>query len=160
MAGLKHDRVLTRREFLRGAVAGAAAAAAWSAPGAVLASASTARSGAMAEQKQGAMASVPRYGRWQAGFDVRTQAERVEFTGPDGGVEVRPTFAHLPARLTYWTAPLGLDRTGRDVALSDEAGKREPHHGSKTEIQRGLQAAGGGGGAGRRGHHGAGVPAL
>src|SRR3989304_336948 len=50
-----------------------------------------------------------------------------------------------------WTAPLGLDRRGRDVALSDEAGKREPHHGSETKIQCGLQAAGGGGDAGRRG---------
>jgi len=61
---------------------------------------------------------------------------------------------------TGWTAPLGLDGMGRDVALSDEAGKREPHHGSETKIECGLQAAGGGGGAGRRGQHGAAVPAL
>ena len=68
-----------------------------------------------------------------------------------------PMWVHYPV---LWTAPLGLDRMGRDVALSDEAGKREPHHGSETKIQCGLQAAGGGGGAGRRGQHGADVPAL
>ena len=69
-------------------------------------------------------------------------------------------FVVTVATSNEWTAPLGLDRMGRDVALSDEAGKRGPHHGSETEVQCRLQAAGGGGGAGRRGHHGAGVPAL
>lgn len=45
--------------------------------------------------------SVPRYGRWHREFDPRTRAERVEFTGPDGLAEVRPTFQHLPADLVY-----------------------------------------------------------
>ena len=55
----------------------------------------------MAEQKEGAMASVPRYGRWQGEFDPKTRADRVLFTGPDGGEEERPTFLHQPAALTY-----------------------------------------------------------
>ncbi len=51
-----------------------------------------------------------------------------------------------------WGAPLGLDRMGRDVALSNEARKRELHHGNETEIQRLLQALGGGKIIRRRGH--------
>lgn len=50
-----------------------------------------------------------------------------------------------------WTAPLGLDRFRRDVAPSDEAGRRAPRHGSETEIQRRPQAAGSRGVAGRQG---------
>ncbi len=37
---------------------------------------------------------------------------------------------------------------GRDVAPSDEAVKRGPHHGEETEVQRRFQAAGSGGTAG------------
>jgi hypothetical protein len=33
---------------------------------------------------------------------------------------------------------------GRDIALSDEAVRREPHHDEETEIQRRVQAAGAG----------------
>jgi hypothetical protein len=50
------------------------------------------------EQTSGA---VPRFGRWQAAFAAETGADRVEFVGPDGATEARPTFLHLPARLVY-----------------------------------------------------------
>ncbi len=44
---------------------------------------------------------VPRYGRWLREFDLATEADRVEFTAPDGSVEIRPTYRHQPAELRY-----------------------------------------------------------
>jgi hypothetical protein len=66
----------------------------------------------------------------------------------------------LSPETSYCTAPLGLDRLGQDVALCDEAEREGLHHGSKTKVQRRLQAAGGGGVAGGGGQYGAVVSAL
>ena len=49
---------------------------------------------------------------------------------------------------------------GGDVAPSDEAGKRGPHHGEEAEVQRRVQAAGGGGTAGGASDGGPVVSAL
>ena len=55
----------------------------------------------MEKQQPGGGRGVPRYGRWHGEFDPRTRAERVEFAGPGGIAEVRPTFQYLPADLVY-----------------------------------------------------------
>jgi len=44
---------------------------------------------------------IPRYGRWSREFDRRKGIDRIEFIGPDGLLETRPTFAHQPAELRY-----------------------------------------------------------
>jgi hypothetical protein len=97
----EQSRKLTRRDFLRRAAAGVAGAAAWPGVGRGLASVITARRAGMANEKAQTSTRIPRYGRWQGEFDPQTQAERVEFHGPDGSVVVRPTFQHLPAKLVY-----------------------------------------------------------
>jgi len=45
--------------------------------------------------------SLARYGRWHHEFDPAKEVERVEFIGPDGQREVRPTFTHQSARLVH-----------------------------------------------------------
>ena len=41
------------------------------------------------------------YGRWERQFDLNQQIDRVEFIGPDGSPQVRPTYTHQPAELVY-----------------------------------------------------------
>jgi hypothetical protein len=47
------------------------------------------------------MPKLVRYGRWMRTFPYKKPVDRVEFMAPGGDREVRPTFLHQPARLTY-----------------------------------------------------------
>ncbi len=91
--------------------------------------------------------------------EARTDTLITRYGGTEGTREGREVTVkiHLEFEPTtdYWTAPLGLDRMGQDLAHSDEARKRGLHHESKTQVQRRLQAAGGGGAAGGDGDGGA-----
>ncbi|MGC9522491.1 MAG: hypothetical protein ACP5HG_11500 [Anaerolineae bacterium] len=47
------------------------------------------------------MADLLRYGRWMRTFPYSRPVDRVDFIGPDGDRETRPTFLHQPAELSY-----------------------------------------------------------